>query len=178
MRQETRERWDVAKMTVVSHFALPVIVAGFINLRAVRRSGQPVFGRLDMALIGLCGILPDLLTPHLSLMARYSSWSHTLWFFAAFLSLALALARLLAPRRRMVLRMCVGAVFLHILCDTVSGGVNLVPGLGRPLGDYYVSPRYWLWLDLVALVAAYLVCHCARRTPAMTGNAGTPAGPA
>jgi hypothetical protein len=70
MRQETRERWDEATMTVVSHFALPVVVAGCLDLAAVRRSGKPLFCRLDMAIIGFCGILPDLLTPHLSLMAR------------------------------------------------------------------------------------------------------------
>ncbi|MEI7901755.1 MAG: metal-dependent hydrolase [bacterium] len=161
-------------MTVVSHFALPVIVSGLVNLRAVRRSGLPLFRRLDRASIGFCGTLPDLLTPHLSLHARYTSWSHTLVFFAALLLLGVILARVLAPRYKMVLQMCVAAVFLHLLCDMASGGVNLVPGLGRPLGDYYISARYWLWLDLASLVAAYLVCRRTRQELARMSHAAKP----
>ena len=164
-------------MTVVSHFMLPVIAAGCLEIRAVRRSGRPLFGRRGLALVGLCGILPDLLTPHLSLSARYTSWSHTLWFLAAVLLLGMALARLLEPRRRAVVWMCVIAVFLHLLCDTVSGGVNLLPGLCRPLGGYYFPARYWLWLDLASLVAAYLICLRIRRALAKVSLLEEPAEP-
>ena len=163
-------------MTVVSHFMLPVVVAGLFELRLVRRSGRALFGRRGLALVGFCGTLPDLLTPHLGLSARYASWSHTLWFFAAFMLLGLALARFLAPRHRAVVMMCVFAVFLHLLCDTVSGGVNLAPVFCRPLGGYYVKPRYWLWLDLVSLVAAYLVCRYTRWTLAGMNRVEKPAG--
>ena len=85
-------------MTVVSHFMLPVIVAGLFELRAVTRSGRSLFGRGGLALVGACGTLPDLLTPHLGLQARYCSWSHTLWFLAAALLLGLGLGPFLAPR--------------------------------------------------------------------------------
>lgn len=136
-----------------------------------------MFGRWDMALVGFCGTLPDLLTPHLGLQARYASWSHTLWFLVATLALGLALDRLLSPRRRAVTMMCVFAVFLHLLCDTVSGGANLIPGLFRPLGGYYFPARYWLWLDLVSLIAAYLVCRRTRRALATMSHAVKPAEP-
>ena len=162
-------------MTVVSHFMLPVIAAGCLELSAVRRSGRPLFGLRGLALVGFCGTLPDLLTPHLSLGARYTSWSHTLWFLAAVLLLGLALARMLEPRRRAVVWMCLFAVFLHLLCDMVSGGVNLLPGLCRPLGGYYFPARYWLWLDLASLVAAYLVCRHARQALASMIRVGKPA---
>jgi hypothetical protein len=50
--------------------------------------------------------------------------------------------------------MCVFAVFLYLLCDAVSGGVNFLPSLCRPLGGYYVMPRFWLWIDLASLIVA------------------------
>ena len=72
--------------------------------------------------------------------------------------------------------MCVFAVILHLLCDMVSGGVNLLPGRCRPLGGYYFPARYWLWLDLASLVAAYLVCLRTRRALARMGRVGKPSG--
>jgi len=44
----------------------------------------------------------------------------------------------------------------------VSGGVNLMPPFGTPIGDYYFPVRYWLQLDLVTIIAAYLVCWYTR----------------
>ncbi len=151
-------------MTVVTHFAVPVIVAGLFDLGSVKRLGKPLFSRWQMAGIGFCGILPDLLTPHLSLNARYTSWSHTLWFFAAFTLLVTILANVLNRHHRPVLYMCILAVFLHLLCDAVSGGLNPVPPFGHPIGGYWFPARYWLHLDMVSLLAAYSVNLYTRRT--------------
>lgn len=52
----------------------------------------------------------------------------------------------LAPRRRAVIMMCVFAVFLYLLCDAVSGGVNFLPSLCRPLSSlnvYSLTAHQW-----------------------------------
>lgn len=151
-------------MTIISHISLPILIAGALNLRAVKRSESLPFSRRGMFLIGFCGMLPDLLTPHLSLHARYVSWSHSLWFLAPFLLLCLILAARLAPRHRPVLHFCWIAVLLHLLCDMLSGGLNPLAPFGHPFGDYYLPPLYWLHLDLFLLLAAYGVCWYARYT--------------
>ena len=145
-------------MTAGTHLALPIIVAGALNLRRVIETDEPLFSRWHVLLIGIGGLLPDLITPHISLHARYTSWSHTAWFFLCFLVLCLMVAKCLPSRHQAATHFCWAAVLLHILCDMISGGVNLIPPFGHPVGDYYFPVRYWLHLDVVTIIAAYLVC--------------------
>ena len=158
-------------MFVISHAALPLIAAGLYNIRSVKRNAVPAFHRREIALIGCFGALPDILTPHISLADRYASWSHTAWFFAAILAACLLLARRYRDYRTM-LTFCWGAVLLHLLCDTITGGVNFLPPFGRPIGDYYIPVKYWLQLDLVTMIGAYFFCWRARHLLLMREQEG------
>jgi membrane-bound metal-dependent hydrolase YbcI (DUF457 family) len=81
-------------MNTVTHALIPAIVAG-ICARAYRdpkkRSG--ILSSKDILIIGVFGAAPDLLNPHLSLDARYTSWSHSLfcWLGLTLLLLILGL---------------------------------------------------------------------------------------
>ena len=142
-------------MFATTHIALPVIAAQVLNLRFVVRSGRQLFNRWHFTAIGICGFLPDIVNPHLDLWARYSSWSHTAWFFIGFLFIALASTRFLPKQHRLTMHLCWFAVLLHILCDLISGGVNLLPPYSAIVGDYWVVPELWLYTDLFSIITLY-----------------------
>jgi membrane-bound metal-dependent hydrolase YbcI (DUF457 family) len=150
-------------MTVFTHAALPVLIATVIDGRHVRRTGRRLLSGWQMLGIGVGGVLPDLLNPHLMLDARHGSWTHTAWFLAGVAAAGVALVRW-APRR---LAPCVaigcGAVVLHVLCDGISGGVRLFPPCESVTGDYFIPPRLWFHVDFVVLLAAYLAHWDVRR---------------
>jgi hypothetical protein len=138
-------------MDTVTHALLPVILIGAV-------AGQkPWLGRWGLVAVGAAGALPDLLSPHLSLEARLSSWSHGLPFWLLF-TIGVVSAALIS-RRRFDLRLAVavsGAYLFHILCDAVSGGVNfLYPYRDLVWGAYWVDPVFWIPLDVICILACY-----------------------
>lgn len=140
-------------MNTVTHALLPVI--------ATRLSvGKATWlGRWGLAFIGLAGALPDLLSPHLSLAARMSSWSHGLPFWSA-LTVGLILGSLFS-RGRFTTRLalaCSAAYLLHLFCDAISGGINWgYPVADRIWGAYWVDPILWVPLDILCLLVGYAI---------------------
>lgn len=48
------------------------------------------------------------------------------------------------------------AYLLHLVCDSISGGVNwLYPYYDVIWGEYWVSPMLWIPLDVVCLLLCY-----------------------
>lgn len=61
------------------------------------------------------------------------------------------------PGRRRLAALLSFAYGLHLACDAVSGGITwLAPFSARIIGDYYVPPRWWIPLDFIFILAAYL----------------------
>ena len=139
-------------MDTVTHALLPVILT-----RAAFGKRATWLGRWGLVAIGIGGALPDLLTPHLSLESRLSSWSHGLPFWL--LLTAGVISASLASRGRFDFRLATmvsGAYLLHILCDAVSGGVNfLYPYRDLVWGGYWVDPIYWIPLDILCISICY-----------------------
>jgi len=100
----------------------------------------------------LSGGLPDLLSPHLSLGSRYDSFAHSIWFLLIMLSAAFGAAHRL-KRFRGIIFFCFFAVLLHLVCDAVSGGINLfAPYKKMIVGSNYVHTRFWIPLDITSLL--------------------------
>jgi hypothetical protein len=139
-------------MDTVTHALLPVILT-----RTIVGRQTTWLGGLGLVAIGIGGALPDLLTPHLSLESRLSSWSHGLPFWLLLTTVVISAS--LASRGRFNLRLAAivsGAYLLHILCDSVSGGVNfLYPYRDFIWGDYWVDPIYWIQLDILCISICY-----------------------
>ncbi len=138
-------------MDTVTHALAPVILA---HVCLKRSKG---FGRWGLVAIAIGGALPDLLTPHFSLEARMSSWSHGLPFWAAF-SGGLFLASVLSARRLSLRLACFlsMAYLFHLVCDSISGGINwLYPVADLVWGDYWISPVFWIPLDIVCILSCY-----------------------
>ena len=139
-------------MNTVTHALMPVVA-----LRLV--AGDKRVGWKSYLGLALAGAAPDLLDPHLALAARWTSWSHGLPFWVAF-SLILLLVSL-AWRRKLSPWLAAGmsaACALHIFCDAISGGVNLLYPVKFFLwGEYWVDPALWIPLDMVLMILAYIL---------------------
>ncbi len=133
-------------MNVVTHALLPALLA----VPVLRKTSAAVFYR-EAGIVALAGGLPDILHPHLSLAARYASWTHTVFALAGF-ALLLTLLTLTLPERlpRRLALLAFAALALHFFGDAVSGGIAFF----RPLSGVIVAPHprwisyhAWIWLD-------------------------------
>ncbi len=149
-------------MDVPTHALIPVLGLGLV--RFFRKKNNNPKGRWipsgkQLTTVGIAGAAPDLLHPHLSLAARYASYSHALWFWAA-LTLALLAAKFIRPRllHMPLVAWLPGAYLLHLGCDTISGGIVWnCPFSRQVIGDFYVIPEYWALLDAIFILACYLL---------------------
>jgi membrane-bound metal-dependent hydrolase YbcI (DUF457 family) len=141
-------------MTLVTHALLPLAV-GRPWLR--RRDGSPLLK--EIGLVALCGILPDVLSPHIYLEARYASLSHTLWAWFVFTALVLLVGRVwkarICPRIQIL---CIAAYAMHLACDMISGGIPLFYPLSRTIhGGHFISYIVWYVSDVLLFLHAWLV---------------------
>jgi membrane-bound metal-dependent hydrolase YbcI (DUF457 family) len=152
-------------MNVISHVVYPALLAQSANIYHIRNHKAPIFKAKHLLLIGLCGGLPDILSPHLGLEDRYQSFSHSIWF----LLLMLAATWILAwrfPKHAKLMVVCFFATAFHLLCDMMAGGINLYGPFGRQiLGSYYISFHYWIPLDISGILLL-LVSILYARVPA------------
>jgi len=143
-----------------THMAAPVFAAGSFNLIRAGIGKERLFSNREMMYIGLCGGLPDILSPHIRLAARMSSFTHTLWFVvAAFVFLGIICLVFPDRLRLRCALMCGTAIALHLWADAVSGGIALFFPLDTVrIGHYYIPPVMWLPLDVatVSLTLAVL----------------------
>ena len=139
-------------MNIVAHVLFPIASARFANVyRSCRDKPRP-FNWKHLLIIGLCGGIPDFLSPHLGLADRYNSFTHSI----SFLFLGLLIAILLSlkfPSWRVLFFCGYFAAALHLFCDAIAGGINLYAPFGRMIvGRYYVAGRYWIALDVTAIL--------------------------
>jgi hypothetical protein len=143
-------------MFVGTHAFLPVLAASAVNAYRVRSGRRSLFTAKELVLIGVAGSLPDLLSPHISLSARLSSWTHNLWFLLGSCPILLTFAWLLSREKRLLLGTFLwAAVALHLIVDMSSGGISPLYPFGSVIGFRTVPFRYWAHLD-VFLISAFL----------------------
>jgi hypothetical protein len=145
-------------MTIVSHVLFPLVFAQSANGYRTQSRLPRFFDWKNLLFIGLAGGLPDILSPHLYLESRYSSLTHSVWFLLTAIILSASFAWRLKKFRALI-GFCIFAVSLHLLCDMVSGGINLLAPFGNMIvGRYYVRTRYWIALDVAAILFFSLSC--------------------
>lgn len=148
-------------MNTVTHALLPVIAAGLYERSyALKDHRRGTLNPKTIAVIGIFGAAPDLLNPHLSLAARYASWSHGV-FFWGLLTIGLVIYAAIKrsqPSIWATVAWLSGAYLLHMGCDAISGGIAWAYPFGHQIiGARIVSYRWWMPLDIVCFVAAYLI---------------------
>ncbi|MEP4078979.1 metal-dependent hydrolase [Haloferula sp.] len=155
-------------MFIGTHALLPACLALTTDdLRLAVRRGE-AFPEWSIPLIALFGALPDICTPHLSLDARYSSWSHTLAFLAALLPVCIWVSTLFPKDRRLLVAFsCWLAAFLHLAADAVAGGIPWLMPWVMPtvtpnerigiLGEFYIHPNYWIFSDAFFVILTWIL---------------------
>lgn len=140
-------------MFIGAHAMIPVVIATAADIVCTAKFKERAFSASDRWAFGFCGILPDILSPHIGLHSRLTSFSHTLWFVMAALPVLLLLSYLWHRRHFMRFGIfCWVAVTLHLLCDMISGGIApLYPLSAKVIGFYRISPRFWIPLDVLTI---------------------------
>jgi hypothetical protein len=136
---------------VGSHVCLPIALAYVANTVSVLRRGQALYSGREILLLGLAGLLPDLLDPHLFLTDRFGSWTHNAWFPAGVLVVMLAAWACRVVKNPRMIFGFPAAVALHIGCDAITGGVRLFPPYDHMVGRYYIASTHWLLLDAISI---------------------------
>lgn len=140
-------------MLPIAHMLAPMVAL----LLYGRRYGKDISQRSLLA-IGLFGLLPDLVNPHISLAARVS-WSHSV-----FILLPIGLLVLLTSDRiRTYSSLLFTGVSIHLILDIISApynflypldfshSIDLYPEFGL---TWFIS---WYAVDIVFLIAFILL---------------------
>jgi len=144
-------------MHTLTHALLPVVALS-VDRKRTNEDGVIYWNWRKLLLVAVAGALPDLLNPHLSLQARYSSWSHGLPALCVF-SVILLLIWLLRQRKESLFFIVMAAAYeMHLWCDLISGGIVWQYPLGNDvIGAYYISARWWVPLDIACVLAVYFI---------------------
>lgn len=157
-------------MFIGTHTLMPVCAALVLENVSLAKGRGHVFPAWSLPVIGLFGALPDVCTPHISLEARYTSWSHTAWFLAGLLVVCPVIASFYPAQRWRVALACWLAAVLHLACDAIAGGIAyLFPWWPDAIiGTFYVHPDWWFPLDAVFV---FLTWFLVRLRPHMEARA-------
>jgi len=149
----------LAVVTVFTHTLLPVSLGLILDNISLATGRGHYFPAWSLPVVGVFGILPDLCTPHLSLEARFTSWSHTAWFLAALAPVAGMVASFFPKGSRWKVALFLWlAAFLHLAADAAAGGLAwLRPWRTDLIGAYYIHPAYWVWCDIGSVVLAWVL---------------------
>jgi hypothetical protein len=143
-------------MDIISHVVYPVLAAQSVNIFHNLKHKESLFKWKPLLLIGICGGLPDLISPHTSLEARYNSVSHNIWFLLV-LAIISALLALKIPKHRTLICFCFFAAVFHLLCDLFAGGINLYGPFGmKVIGRHYLPFQYWIPFDLTGILFLFI----------------------
>ncbi|MBN1766339.1 MAG: metal-dependent hydrolase [Sedimentisphaerales bacterium] len=144
-------------MYMFAHLSFPVI-SYEIYARNTRRDAQrPGMHVLILALVGLAGLLPDILNVHVYLHERMNSYSHSLWPVPVVFLAAIMLVLVFKKLPRVLLFFLPYAYLSHLFLDCISGGIKPFYPLGPIIGDYYIPSSSWRSIDCVFIVVLFII---------------------
>lgn len=132
---------------------MPVILARQVNLRRAKRQAPEIFTGKQILILGIAGILPDLLSPHIWLDQRHSAYSHSLVVLVIFSLISLLILR----KNKGLATLSIAAYALHIFCDYISGGIPLLlPFNNEIYAQYWLLPPIdWVIADITLFLGIY-----------------------
>ena len=123
-----------------------MVGAGLADVATGRR-----LERVSLILIAIAGAAPDVLSPHLSLADRLSSWTHNIWFLIGSAPAWFLIARKFADSRWFATgSLMVFATAFHLFCDTIAGGIAWrYPYDNAVIARRWVPYQWWIILDAI-----------------------------
>ena len=147
-------------MNFVTHACAPVVVAMAVDALRLSTGHNRLFTNKHLIAIGCAGALPDLLNPHLSLRARYSSWTHTIWFLLVMYPVYTIICRKWFRERWILLTQFLWlATVAHIATDTISNGTRPLYPYGPVIKYRFIrgGVYHWVKYDLVFMAAIVIL---------------------
>ena len=137
-------------MLIGTHTLLPVCCALVLDNISLAKGRGHFFPAWTIPVIGVFGALPDVCTPHLSLEARFTSWSHTAYYVGGLALVCPMVASFFPNHRARIAIACWLASFLHLFCDAIAGGIAwLYPWRGDlVIGTYFITLDQWIFWDI------------------------------
>jgi hypothetical protein len=139
-------------MFVITHALSPVIAVAAADAVVLEATGNRLFRRTQYVAIAISGALPDILNPHITLAARFASWSHTVLALVVFIPVAIFIARRINREQFILSGILMAAAYaFHLFCDAISGGIAWIYPFDPKaiVGSALVPFKYWLILDAV-----------------------------
>ncbi len=152
-------------MQFPTHACAPALAALLVDSIRVQKGRERLFRGKYLIAIGVAGALPDLLNPHLSLAARLSSWTHTLWFILAIYPVYAIISRIWYRRRWLLLTHWLWlSTIAHLAVDTISNGTRPLYPYGPVIGCRLIPCcLFWKLSDLVLIPSTILLAVWLKR---------------
>lgn len=146
-------------MFIVSHFSVP-FYSYFLTNRFVKSHDNNKSLFITSFLVGMTGIIPDLINFHLTLAARHNSISHTIWFPLLFFIICSGVILTIKTIRNSLIFWLPFAISTHLFLDGISGGIRLFFPHTSIIGKYYLMPAWWGITDIcffLLLIVTYRI---------------------
>lgn len=140
-------------MSPITHALFPVLVG-----RKVIYDDAIEVSWKRFIVIAFAGALPDLLNPHLSLEARYTSWSHSILAWILFVVVLLLVAAFSKFRKKWsLIFVCAFGYLAHLGFDMIAGGGRMLwPFYNGRTGGHYWPLWAWGLTDVLLILYVYL----------------------
>ncbi len=146
-------------MNTITHALLPVIGVKILKKTEFKWTNK------KLVWLAIFGALPDLLNPHLSLNARFTSFSHSVFalFYVMIALLMIKKFTKISLDFKLILFFW-GAYLLHLICDMISGGIAWgYPFYNSVIGGTYISWIWWCPLDILCVLIIYILSKFDKR---------------
>ena len=151
-------------MFVVTHFSIPFFSYFTVN-RYLKSNDDKKSLLIHSSIVGLTGITPDLISFHISLVARHNSIVHTVLSPLMTLCVCAVLVLLFKKIPRSFVFWLPFSILTHLFLDGLSIGIKLLYPSPLIVGDYYISPAWWGISDTCFLSLLYLLYKINHRNP-------------
>ena len=129
-------------MFIVTHFSIPFL-SYFTANRYLRIHDSKKFLLLYSSIVGIAGVLPDLINIHITLTARHNSITHTLWSPLIIFFLCSMIVLRFKKIPRVLIFWIPFAISTHLFLDGISGGIKLLYPSPMIIGNNYINTSWW-----------------------------------
>lgn len=151
-------------MFLGTHACIPLLSVGLVDTFRLNSKKSPVLKNKQFYLLGLAGILPDILWPHTSMHARLTSWTHTIWFLILSFPVIYLLAKKIIKQNYLTFVILFWtAGVLHVLTDVFSGEVSLFYPIQKVIGNRLIPWPVWMYSDITFVSVTIILLILRRR---------------
>jgi CubicO group peptidase (beta-lactamase class C family) len=145
-------------MFIGTHTCAPVLLALTVDALRLKKGRDRLFPSKHLVAIGIAGALPDLLHPHFALSARYSSWTHTLWFILAIYPVFGFICRTWFRSRWLLLTHWLWlSTVAHLATDTLANGTRPLYPYGPVINFNLIPFSVWIRSELIIIPTTVLL---------------------